>query len=122
MDAEARGALRNKQAEPGWQLAGRVAVEHTSGAGRERQLIRQVVGALRTSAAPGVGWRLRSIRPQRVGDARLPWRWPLRLNAVELATLVAWPGALLASCRCSDSAVAWPLPLRRFLTGGACSE
>ncbi|MGA8352882.1 MAG: hypothetical protein WB698_01785 [Solirubrobacteraceae bacterium] len=90
MDAEARGALRNKQAEPGWQLAGRVAVQ-TSGAGRERQLIRQVVGALRTSAAPGVGWRLRSIRPQRVGDARLPWRWPLRLNAVELATLVAWP-------------------------------
>lgn len=90
MDAEARGALRTKQAEPGWQLIGRVAVQ-ASNASRERQLIRQVVGALSTSAAPGVGWRLRRVRPQRVSDARLPWRWPLRLNAIELATLAAWP-------------------------------
>jgi Type IV secretion-system coupling protein DNA-binding domain len=90
LDAEVRNALRSKRAEPGWQLTGRVAVQ-ANGAGRERQLIRQVVGALRTSAAPGVGWRLRSICPQRVNDARLPWRWPLRLNAVELAALAAWP-------------------------------
>jgi hypothetical protein len=90
MDAEARGALRSKQAEPGWQLAGRVAVQATS-ASRERQLIRQVVGALRTSAAPGVGWRLHSVSPAQVRDAHLPWRLPLRLNAVELAALAAWP-------------------------------
>jgi hypothetical protein len=90
MDAEARGALRSKQAEPGWQLTGRVAVR-AGGASRERQLIRQVVGALRTSAAPGVGWRLHSVSPRRVRDARLPWRLPLRLNAVELAALAAWP-------------------------------
>jgi hypothetical protein len=90
MDAEARGALRSKQAEPGWQLTGRVAVQ-ASNASRERQLIRQVVGALSTSAAPGVGWRLHSVRPRQVRDARLPWRLPLRLNAVELAALAAWP-------------------------------
>jgi Type IV secretion-system coupling protein DNA-binding domain len=90
LDAEVRNALRSKRGEPGWQLTGRVAVQ-ANGAGRERQLIRQVVGALRTSAAPGVGWRLRSIRPRQVRDARLPWRLPLRLNAVELAALAAWP-------------------------------
>lgn len=90
MDAEARGALRSKQAEPGWCLTGRVAVQ-AGGVSRERQLIRQVVGALRTSAAPGVEWRLHSARPRQVRDARLPWRLPLRLNAVELAALAAWP-------------------------------
>lgn len=93
MDAEARGALRSKQAEPGWRLTGRVAVQAKSES-RERQLIRQVVGALSSSAAPGVGWRLRRVRPQRVSEARLPWRLPLRLNAVELATLSAWPVGL----------------------------
>ncbi len=95
MDAEARGALRNKQAEPGWRLTGRVAVQ-ANNASRERQLIRQVVGALATSAAPGVGWRLHSVRSRQVGDARLPWRWPLRLNASELATVAAWPIGLTA--------------------------
>lgn len=90
MDAEARGALRSKQAEPGWQLTSRVAVQAGS-AGRERQLIRQVFGALRTSAAPGVGWRLHSIRPAQVRDARLPWRLPLRMSAVELAAVSTFP-------------------------------
>jgi Type IV secretory system Conjugative DNA transfer/TraM recognition site of TraD and TraG len=93
LDSEARGALRAKQAEPGWRLTGRVAVQAKSKS-RERQLIRQVVGALSSSAAPGVGWRLRRVRPQRVSEARLPWRRPLRLNAVELATLSAWPVGL----------------------------
>jgi hypothetical protein len=90
MDAEVRAALRSKQAEPGWQLTGRMAVQAGS-AGRERQLIRQVVGALRTSAAPGVGWRLHSIRPAQVRDARLPWRLQLRMNAVELAAVSTFP-------------------------------
>lgn len=90
MDAEARQALRMKQVEPGWRLTGRMAVAAKSES-RERQLIRQVAGALSTSAAPGVGWRLRRVRPQRVSEARLPWRWPLRLNASELAALAAWP-------------------------------
>lgn len=90
LDAEVRNALRSKRAEPGWQLTGRVAVQAGS-VSRERQLIRQVAGALSTSAAPGVGWRLRRVRARHVGDARLPWRLPLRLNAIELAALVAWP-------------------------------
>jgi hypothetical protein len=90
LDSEARSALRAKQAEPGWQLTGRVAVR-AQGANRERQLIRQVGGALYSSNAPGVGWRLHGTRPGSVNDARLPWRWPLRLSAVELAALTAWP-------------------------------
>jgi hypothetical protein len=93
LDAEVRNALRSKQAEPGWQLTGRVAVQ-ANGASRERQLIRQVVGALSTSAAPGIGWRLHRTRAQEVSNTRLPWRLPLRLNAVELAALAAWPVGL----------------------------
>jgi hypothetical protein len=90
LDSEARQALRAKQAEAGWQLTGRVAVR-AQGANRERQLIRQVGGALYTSAAPGVGWRLHGARPGSINAARRPWRMPLRLNAVELAALAAWP-------------------------------
>jgi hypothetical protein len=90
LDSDTRSALRAKQAEPGWQLVGRVGVR-AKGANRERQLIRQVGGALNTSVAPGVGWRLRQTQPRGVNDARRPWRLPLRLNAVELAALTAWP-------------------------------
>lgn len=90
LDSDARSALRAKQAEPGWQLTGRIGACANS-ANRERQLIRQVGGALHSSAAPGVGWRLIRTRPQSASSARLPWRTSLRLNAIELAALAAWP-------------------------------
>lgn len=90
LDSDARTALRSKQAEPGWCLTGRVAVAATSSA-RERQLIRQVGGALSASAAPGVTWQLTRTRPQDAREARRPWRTPLRLNVFELAALAAWP-------------------------------
>jgi hypothetical protein len=89
-DIEVRNALRAKQAEPGWQLAGRLGVkaEPTS---RQRQLIRQVLGALQSSAAPGIAFWVRSSSPRHLAYATVPWRRPLRLNASELATLSAWP-------------------------------
>ncbi|HSZ12653.1 MAG TPA: hypothetical protein VK790_01290 [Solirubrobacteraceae bacterium] len=93
-DVEVRNALRAKQAEPGWQAVGRVAVKAKS-VSRERQLIRQVVGALRSAEAPGVGFRVRSTSASRVIGVSLPrWRWRLRLNASELATVAAWPVGL----------------------------
>jgi hypothetical protein len=93
-DVEVRNALRSKQSEPGWQAVGRVGVKAKS-AGRERQLLRQVVGALGSAEAPGVSWRVRSISASRVIEAGVPrWRWPLRLNASELATASAWPVGL----------------------------
>lgn len=93
VDGELRNALRAKQAEPGWRMVGRLAVQAASG-GRQRQLIRQVLGALRSSEAPGVGFRVRSTHPRRFTQAEPGWRLPLRLNVSELAALSAWPVGL----------------------------
>jgi hypothetical protein len=94
MDTEVRNALRLKQAEPGWQAVGRVAVKAKLKS-RERQLIRQVVGGLCSAEAPGVGFWVRSISASRVIGAAVPrWRMPLRLNANELATVSAFPCGL----------------------------
>jgi hypothetical protein len=93
-DVELRNALRMKQAEPGWRAVGRVAVRAKLKS-RERQLIRQVVGALQSAEAPGVSFWVRSISANRVVRADVPrWRLPLRLNASELATISTWPVGL----------------------------
>lgn len=93
-DVEVRNALRVKQAEPGWRVVGRVAVKAKTKS-RERQLVRQVVGALRSAEAPGISFWVRPTNASRVIDARLPrWRLPLRLNATELATVSTWPSGL----------------------------
>ena len=89
-DAETLGALRAKQAQAGWRAIGRIAVSAGSRA-RERQLIGQVVGALRTAEGPSVGFRVRSGQPTRFMDAAGSWRRPLRLNVNELSTIAAWP-------------------------------
>lgn len=52
LDPEVRSALRIKQSQPGWHATGRIGVS-AQGASRERQLIRQVLGALRATEAPG---------------------------------------------------------------------
>ncbi len=93
-DVEVRNALRAKQAEPGWRAVGRVAVRAKTKS-RERQLVRQVVGALRSAEAPGVSFWVRPMSASRVIHADVPrWRMPLRLNAGELATVSAWPVGL----------------------------
>jgi Type IV secretion-system coupling protein DNA-binding domain len=93
-DAEMRNALRVKRSEPGWRIVGRLAVEAKS-VGRERQLIRQAVGALRTTEAPDVRFWVRPTSAERVIRAQVPrWRLPLGLNALELATVASWPVGL----------------------------
>ncbi len=89
-DVELRNAVRAKQAEPGWRAVGRVSVKAKT-VGRERQLIRQVVGALGSAEAPGVRFWVRGTSVKRVVDATAGWRLPLRLNATELATVSSWP-------------------------------
>jgi hypothetical protein len=89
-DAELRTALRTKHGEPGWRAVGRVAVIAKTPA-RERQLIRQVLGAIRAAEAPGVRFWARACRVRRVLTATAGWRLPLRLNVNELATISAWP-------------------------------
>jgi len=90
VDADTRNALKAKQAEPGWKAAGRIGVKAAT-ASRQRQLIRQVLGALRSTEAPGVAFWVRSRHPSVVADARVPWRFPLRLNVREVAGLSGWP-------------------------------
>ena len=89
LDPEVRNALRAKQAEPGWRATGRIAAKAKT-KNRERQLVRQVLGALASAEAPGVGMYVLSCSPRRVLTAA-GWRLPLRLNALEVATLSAWP-------------------------------
>jgi RecA/RadA recombinase len=90
VDADVRNALRTKMAEPGWQLVGRLGVS-AEGHIRQRQLIRQVLGALRTAESPGVNFWARTTNPARMAGAGMPWRKPLRLGVSELAAIVAWP-------------------------------
>jgi Type IV secretion-system coupling protein DNA-binding domain len=93
-DVEVRNALRMKQSEPGWRAVGRVAVQAKTKS-RERQLVRQVIGALRSAEASGVSFWVCPTSASRAIDARLPrWRLPLRLNATELSTVSTWPVGL----------------------------
>lgn len=90
VDVEARNALRAKQAEPGWCAVGRIGVMAKT-TGRERQLVRQVVGAISSTAAPGVSLRVRSTKISSLVNAKSGWRLPLRLNVNELASVSALP-------------------------------
>ncbi|MGO9321592.1 MAG: type IV secretory system conjugative DNA transfer family protein [Solirubrobacteraceae bacterium] len=89
-DVELRNAVRAKQAEPGWRAVGHVSVKAKT-ASRERQLIRQVVGALGSAEAPGVRFWVRRASVKRVIGATAGWRLPMRLNATELAAVSSWP-------------------------------
>jgi hypothetical protein len=89
-DSDVRRAMRDKHAESGWRAAGRIGVSARSRA-RERQLIRQVLDALRSVEAPGVGFWLRSRDPGLLDGRPRTRRYPLRLNALELAVLAGWP-------------------------------
>lgn len=90
LDAEGRGALRTKRSLPGWRAVGRIGV-HAGHAARQRQLIAQVVAALRSAEAPGAHFRPRSTSPRAMTELKTPWRVPVRLNIAELATVSSWP-------------------------------
>jgi hypothetical protein len=90
VDAEVRNALQEKQGEPGWRAVGRIAVQART-ENRQRQLIRQVLAALRSTESPGLAFWVRSVQTPAVTQARVPWRLPLRLNSTEFAALSSWP-------------------------------
>jgi hypothetical protein len=89
-DSELRTAMVRKQAEPGWRAIGRIGVQAGSRQ-RQRQLIGQVLAALRLSQAPGVQWWASPVRPSQLIRAVDGWWRPLRLNALELAVIGGWP-------------------------------
>jgi hypothetical protein len=90
LDSEARSALRAKRSLPGWRVVGRIGV-HAEDLRRQRQLISQVIAALRSAETPGVRFGVRSTSPSNVIDVSKPWRVPMRLNIGELATVAGWP-------------------------------
>jgi hypothetical protein len=90
VEPEARNALRDKHARPGWRVSGRIAVKAKSKT-RERHLAAHLLGALRTAEAPGVHFDARRITSARVRQPGGVWPWSLRLNADELAAVSAWP-------------------------------
>jgi len=90
IDAEQRRALAAKRGEPGWRAVGRLAVKAATES-RRRQLLRQMIGAIRTLESPGVRVTVRPMRPATVSLPATPWYWPLRLNAKEMAALSSWP-------------------------------
>lgn len=90
LDTEARSALRTKQGEAGWRAIGRIAVKAASHS-RQRQLIGQILDALRAAEGPGASIGASNARPSDVTNARVPWRWPLSVNTTELAVLSTWP-------------------------------
>lgn len=94
MDAEARKALRDKVREPAWRVLGHISVA-TADRSRARDLARSLLAALRTSEAPGVRLGVRPVAQRQLD--RLPWRWPLQFNVLELSGLLGWPLAEAAS-------------------------
>jgi hypothetical protein len=90
VDSEARRAWASKQSEAGWRVVGRIAVRAASDH-RQRHLLSQLLGALRTAEAPGVGVTAHRIRPSVISAPKVPWRFALRLNTKELAVVSAWP-------------------------------
>ena len=90
IDGEKRTALRSKVSEPGFACTVRLGVTAGSPA-RQRELLVGLTSALRTAEAAGVQLRLVSDSVRKLGAARSPWLWPLRMNVVELINLLAWP-------------------------------
>ncbi|MBO3724182.1 type IV secretory system conjugative DNA transfer family protein [Actinomyces bowdenii] len=58
---------------------------------RWRALLSGLLGALRMSEGAGVRLRACDEQPERLTQARRPWRYPLALSAHELACLIGWP-------------------------------
>jgi Type IV secretion-system coupling protein DNA-binding domain len=90
VDGEKRAALRVKVGDHGFAATLRLGARAGSAA-RRRSLIVSLFSALRVSEAPGLQARLVRDHPARLNAATAPWRWPLRLNAVEAVALTGWP-------------------------------
>jgi hypothetical protein len=90
LDGEKRSALRAKVAEHGFAATVRLGVKASSPT-RRRMLLIDMVGALRTSEAPGVQLRARRDSATKLNDARPPWLWPLRIGVSESLLLTGWP-------------------------------
>jgi hypothetical protein len=90
VDVEFRNALRAKQSVPGWRVIGRIGVQ-AGDRQRRRQILAQLVSALRVAEGPNVKLGVSRSRQSSLVEARRPWLWPSVLNSGELLGLLAWP-------------------------------
>jgi hypothetical protein len=90
VDPEFRRALANKQSLAGWRALGRLAIRASSSE-RERQLLHELLAALRVAESPGLKLQATTTNPRAVSQRRLPLRWPSVLNEREIVGLSGWP-------------------------------
>ena len=90
VDPELRSAIRGKQSLAGWRAIGRIAVRADNDA-RERQLLHELLAALRVAEAPGLRLEARPTSAGSVVERRKPWIWPGAINEAEIVGLSAWP-------------------------------
>lgn len=90
VDPERRRALADKQGQAGWRVLGRLAVR-ASTPERERQLLHELLAALRVAESPSLKIEATPTNPRRMYQLGEPWRWPSVLNASELLALSGWP-------------------------------
>lgn len=78
------------------------AAQHRAGVGvrlgvtaatpaRRRLLLQHLLGALRVAESAGVRLHAHPEVPDRLNQARRPWRYPLTLSAAEVLCLSGWP-------------------------------
>lgn len=90
IDRELHKAFAEKRREATWHAIGYIAVNARTKPRREK-LLRHVMSALRSLEAPGVHFTAGRANPKKLTSTAAPWRWPLRLNALEMAALSTWP-------------------------------
>jgi Type IV secretion-system coupling protein DNA-binding domain len=90
IDPELRRALATKQNLAGWRALGRLAVRASSSE-RERQLLHELLAALRVAESPGLKLQATVTNPRAVSERRLPLRWPSVINEREIVGLSGWP-------------------------------
>jgi hypothetical protein len=90
VDIEFRNAIRAKQSAAGWRATARLAVSAAT-PDRERQLLHELLAALRVAESPGLKLQAVASPPRHVVHRKVPWRWPLVVNEREIVGLVGWP-------------------------------
>jgi hypothetical protein len=90
LDAFAHASMQTKNGSHLWRALLLVGV-NTVSAPRSEYLVNQILGAIRGVEAPGVGLSMKQTYTPCLADNYDPFFWPLRVNANELTTLLAWP-------------------------------
>jgi hypothetical protein len=89
LEAQPLNSMRTKKEYPSWQANLFIAVESDSWQ-RSKALTKRVEAGLHASNAPEVKLGVRKTARQ-LQIARIPWLWPLKINAPELTGLLGWP-------------------------------